>query len=447
MAGWIDRIGFLGATTTVLAFGFLQGIQVLTINLVVLAVAIEVVFLQAILASASFTAFLGGSGLLLAANLLRADSRAPEPPDGATLSAIVPVYQDAPILHRSVESLVEAGPDVSVTVVTEPDDAASIERARALATAYDAVSHCVNTSAPGSKAGAIAHAIETAVGADDPTSRDRPATPAAIGVFDADERVDPAFLDRALARIAGGQADVVQGRTIPEPTGIIESIAYYESVLLSYAGRRLLYLLTDFRMAASRSVVFSPVAYRRSGGYDETMLTEDFDFAYRCYKTGLDVEECLAHPSRIEAAHSLTDWWGQRKRWMTGYAQVLARQLRGVLPPRRFRDLSAVAICASTVLGSVLMLTVLSKFLVLFLVAPRVVSLAPVTVAIGVALTLRSIDAWRGHVDGVGWTWLLVPLVFPIYSLAAIKAVIEYPFTWDGEWYRVEKGGAAGAED
>jgi cellulose synthase/poly-beta-1,6-N-acetylglucosamine synthase-like glycosyltransferase len=442
MAGWIDRIGFVGATTTVLVLGFLQGIQVRTVNLVVLAVAIEVVFLQAVLASATFTAFVGSSGVLLAGRLLRQDRDAPDPPADATLSAIVPVYRDADVLHRSVESLVAARAE-SVTVVTEPDDAVSAERARALAAEYDAVSHCVNTSAPGSKAGAITHAIETAVdlpgdGADGAT---------AIGVFDADERVAPGFLSRALATVAEGEADVVQGRTVPEPTGPIESIAYYESVLLSYAGRRLLYLLTDFRMAASRAVVFSPAAYRESGGYDETMLTEDFDFAYRCYKADLDVEECLAAPSRIEAAHSLTDWWGQRKRWMTGYAQVLARQFRGLLPPRQFRDCFAVAICASTVAGSVLMLTLLSKFLVLLLVAPEIVSLTPIAVAAGVALALRTIDAWRGHVDGVGWTWLLVPLVFPIYSLAAIKAVIEYPFTWDGEWYRVEKGAATSVDD
>ena len=49
-------------------------------------------------------------------------------------------------------------------------------------------------------------------------------------------------------------------------------------------------------------------------------------------------------------------------------------------------------------------------------------------------------DARAGIVDTVGWRWLLVPLVFPLYSLAALKSLVEYLFSWDGEWYRVAKG-------
>jgi hypothetical protein len=31
-------------------------------------------------------------------------------------------------------------------------------------------------------------------------------------------------------------------------------------------------------------------------------------------------------------------------------------------------------------------------------------------------------------------------VIVPLYSLTAIKAVIEYAYGWDGDWYSVEKG-------
>lgn len=84
-----------------------------------------------------------------------------------------------------------------------------------------------------------------------------------LAVFDADERVHEPIIRRAVALL--DEYDIVQGRTIPEPRGPIEEMAYYESVLLSYVSRRLLYLLTRFRMASSRAVVMRRQASSVSG--------------------------------------------------------------------------------------------------------------------------------------------------------------------------------------
>ncbi|MFB6142855.1 MAG: glycosyltransferase family 2 protein [Halorientalis sp.] len=421
---WLDRAGFVGATAGVFLLGFVQGASLLTIRLDLAVAVLVVVLLEAVLSSVGFAAFVTVSTLAFLAQL-RSDPSAVRT-DGPSVIAVVPVYRDADVLERSVRSLLGSGyANLEIAVVCEPDDAASKRRAAELAT-HDRVTALVNTRYPGSKAGAINYAVEQTESAH-------------VGVFDADELVHPEFVGAAVADLA--DCDVVQGRTVPQPTGLVEELAYYESVLLGYVSSRLLTLLTGFRMAVSRAVVVRREPLECVGGYDEAMLTEDFRFAFDCYTEGLDVREELARPSRIEAAHSLSDWWGQRKRWMTGYAQVLHRLVGDLWPPAGYRDVTAAALCGGIVAGSLFMLSLLAKFGVLVLVGAQALVVAPVAAVVAVTGLVRVHDWRTGAVDGLGWAWLLVPLVFPLYSLTAIKAVVEYLSTWDGGWYRVEKEG------
>jgi cellulose synthase/poly-beta-1,6-N-acetylglucosamine synthase-like glycosyltransferase len=198
-------------------------------------------------------------------------------------------------------------------------------------------------------------------------------------------------------------------------------------------------VFTDFKMAASRAVVMRRDALDAVGGYDDEMLTEDFYFAYQCYRNRLEVAELLDAPSRIDAAHNIKDWWGQRKRWMTGYAQVLHRLIATIRPLSDYRNILSVVIGASTVVGSLLMLTILSKFAVLIVADSGALFVAPMLAIMGVTLAIHVHDYKRGLVSRPTFVWLLVPLLLPIYSLSAIKAVFEYIFSWSGEWYRVSK--------
>ncbi|USZ67362.1 glycosyltransferase family 2 protein [Halorussus salilacus] len=420
----LDRFAFVGLFGAVIAYGLVRSLDVLTFRLDLVVVVLVVVVLQAVLSQVVFSGFISVSSALLAGKVLWSSRGGPPTPTDEPVDAIVPVYRDANVLDVSVGHLLDSTQPVRVTVVVEPDDAPSLRRARELAAAHGAVECLVNTRSPGSKAGAVNYAAEV-------TDSEY------LAVFDADEAVDPDFLAGAVAEL--GEYDVVQGRTVPRATGLVESLAYYESVLLSYAGRRLLSLFTGFQMAASRAVVMRRSAFERVGGYDTGALTEDYRFAHQCYRNRLAVRELLAHPSRIEAAHTLRDWWGQRKRWMTGYAQVLRLQTRAAVPPRDRRDLFSVAICAGSVVGSLLLVSVLVKFTVFALAVDAPFSALPVVAVVASAGTLRVADRLTGAVERVGWVWVLAPLVFPLYGLAATKALVEYAFSWSGEWYHAEK--------
>ncbi|MFC7132842.1 glycosyltransferase [Salinibaculum sp. GCM10025337] len=421
--GWAGRTGFALLAAGVLLFGYEAGFVLMEVRLDLFVAVLAIGLLQAEFAVLSFAAFILSSAAVFAGWSARSCRYDPLH-DAGTVTAIVPVYRDAAVLDRSVRSLRNSNyQDLDILVVCEPDDAPTIERAKELAS-LDGVDYLINTEKPGSKAGAINYAVSRTDGE-------------YVAIHDADELVHEGFLSLAVAKLQ--DADVVQGRTVPEPDGFMESLAYYESVLLSYVSRRILYVFTDFKMAASRAVVMRREALESVGGYDEEMLTEDFFFAYQCYRNRLDVRELLDAPSRIDAAHNITDWWGQRKRWMTGYAQVLHRLIATIRPVTDYRNLFSVAIGASTVVGSLLMLTILSKFAVLVVAGSGALFVAPMAAITGVTLAIHWHDYRRGLVSAPTYVWLLVPLLLPIYSLSAIKAVFEYVFSWSGEWYRVSK--------
>jgi len=408
----------------VMTTGYLQGALSMVVALPAVLGGSSVVFLQAVMACFTLSGLFGLSGIVLVGQRLSAETdRFPE--TGPTVTAVVPVHRDAEALHRSVESLLASHyENLQVLVVAEPDDDASIERACGY-TSHERVDLLVNTRYPGSKAGAVNYAADV-------TDSEH------LAVFDADEDVDPWFVPTAVAKLE--DCDVVQGRTIPEPEGFVETVAYYESVVLGDLSQRLLTAVTDFTMAASRTIVMRREAFDAVGGYDPEMLTEDYDFAFACYEAELDVVEQFSYASTIEGAHSVRDWWGQRKRWMTGYAQVLHSLVRDSVAPESYRSVLAPVICAGSVLGNVFMLSLVSKMAVLVVNGATSWILLPATVLIGSALALRVYDARAGRLSGVGVGYLVMPAVLPLYSLAGIKAVVEYLFTWDGEWYSVAKG-------
>jgi GT2 family glycosyltransferase len=492
-----DSLAFGAVVTAVLAVGYLKGAVVVTLPVPPPVASDPVVVPQAVVACLSIAGLFCCSALVLFGQLARSATDESLPADGQQVAAVVPVHRDAAALHRSVESLLASSyEDLHVYVVAEPGDRPSIRRAREYTT-DDRVTLLVNTRYTGSKAGAINYAAEET-------------DEACLAVFDADERVHPQFVASAVAEL--DDCDVVQGRTLPEPDGAVETVAYYESVLLGDLSKRLLTTVTDFTMAASRAVVLRRGAFERVGGYDPAMLTEDYDFAFRCYEAGLSVREQLAYASTIEGAHTATDWWGQRKRWMTGYAQVFhdlfvdwsrpgpdsnpgpkpcpepeqdpltatradggepVRTARnrgstapsGPSPPtrpapsagsagrvdwtdrverrlRNYRTLLSPVVCGASVVGNLFLLSLVSKAAVLVQFGALAWFALPVATLASVALALRVHDTRVGRLDGhgVGIGWLLAPAVLPLYGLVAVKATVEYPLSWDGEWYSVAKG-------
>ncbi|WP_138007183.1 glycosyltransferase [Halalkalirubrum salinum] len=421
-----ERSGFVLASLLVLAFGFVSGVRYEELTLDLLLITVRVAMLDAASAAIVFSGFVVLSGGLLFREIRRDRAADPIREDGPPITAIVPVYKDGDVLSRSVESLIDSTyRNLSIVVVGEPDDDETMAVAEEYANRYDDVIACTNRY-PGSKAGAIQTAVERSEAA-------------AFAIFDADEVVDPSFIAAGAYAVFDDGYGVFQGRRIPEPTGLVETLAYCERAAF-HASYKLIEP-TGFYNCRSSSTIVSRDAYETVDGYDD-LLTEDLAFAHKCFRHGIEVNQSRNHTNLMEAPHSLSDFWGQRKRWRTGQVEVLHETIRGTLTGGTCRRrLLSFGRLASSLVGSLFTLVIASKLLVLILAGAEIFFLLPAAAIVLTMAAIALVDYRAGQIQyppGV----VLSPLVYPVFGLLTVKSALVYALSWDGSWYRVEKKGA-----
>lgn len=366
--------------------------------------------------------------LLLSGALLVRDVHRPRTDRAAAtdtpVTAIIPAYREEHTLHRSVESLLDVTyDDLAITVVCEPDDDATQDAAEQYTNRED-VSLLINGS-PGSKAGAINHAV-------------RQADTDVFLVADADEVVDPSFLSAAMRYITDGY-DVFQGRRIPEPTGLVESLCYCDRLMV-YGFWAVLQRLR-FPVPLSSSTVFTREAFDMVGGYND-VLTEDLDFAHLCYREDVAVAQRFNHSNTMEAPHTLQDYWGQRKRWQMGGVQVLHRALTGKYPhPWSFRGIRSTVQALLGVLGQVFLLVVAVQLVAVAAAGALGIAILPLVASMATVFAVSRRDRRDGKLPAFYMRTLLAPVAYPVNGLISLNALTTYvlPGTWD--WYRVMKTG------
>lgn len=381
--------------------------------------------LEALLSVGAFSVGVAATGLLLIYEVWRSGTPDDERVTaGPPVEAIVPAYRDADVVDRSVSSLLDNdyGP-LSITIVVEPDDGKTRERAVELAREHDAVEWLTN-AVPGSKA----TAINTAVEASDADH---------FVVFDADERASPAFVSTAMCDLTG-EADVFQGRRVPRPTDAVGTIAYCERVIVQ-AGY-LVGELVGFTHCQSSATGFTREAFDAVGGYAD-MLTEDIYFSHQCHRADLTVARNSRCTSSMETPHTLRDLWGQRKRWRIGHVQVVHRRIREALEgDLGGTDLVTIGRSVGAVLAGAILLILSAQVLLLFVFSWET-ALLPLASIFGTILGVWGRDVLDGRVGVPSWSIALAPIIYFGHGVLTVKALFEYALTWDGEWYQVTKTG------
>lgn len=342
---------------------------------------------------------------------------------GLFVDVLIPVYQDANVVHRPVEAL-HASPyeDLRVTIIVPEEDAETIERARELSEAYEEVRVLVNDRYSRAKPGNLNYGVEES-DAD------------AFAIFDADQRPDTRFIPHAVAALENH--DVVRGRAVPRPSGLVESLSYYESIVFFVIPKNLLTAVTGFRFAETRNVVFRSGVVERVGMFDEAALADDLDFSQRVHAAGIPVREVVHFPCMEEAAHTWMDWWRQRKRWMKGYMQVAHRRGHDAASEGSAHHAVHAGMTLAIVFVAMLASVALPKLAVLASMYPVFAGAALVSLY-GPALLVRRLDAWEEgfHMD---WVWLLLPAAISFFGLATVLAAFDYVVRGRGEWYQAEK--------
>jgi len=168
-----------------------------------------------------------------------------------------------------------------------------------------------------------------------------------LGVIDADTRVDPSFLERAMlawARDSG--ADALQVARRPRNAGVSWlTRAQAEEQLMDMASQCGRWATDGTAELRGNGMFVRRVALEAAGGWSERALTEDLELSTRLSARGSHVTLAPEAAVREEAVETLGDLWRQRLRWAEGSLRRLLehgpRLLTGSLPMSRKADFLA----------------------------------------------------------------------------------------------------------
>lgn len=323
------------------------------------------------------------AGRLLVATAAAAARRDPpaEPSvaEWPSVSLVVTAYNEADVLAATIDACTRVDyPDDRLEVVVgyesaSTDGTAAI--AEAAAEADPQVTAVERTASPGGKASATNHAMTAATGE-------------IVGVLDADQRLLPDAVTRAVRWFAADESVwCVKGRCLGTNPGesLVALLATVERNLVERTEFVARDRLGGFTIFTGGQAFFRAAALDAVGRFDESILLEDLDMSYRLQRAGGTVRVDPGIVTRERNPAGVSAWWNQRKRWARGGMQVARRYLGTNLlsgPPALTARLDLAATFGA------------------LLAIPFLVLGAPLTVLAG----------WNGYAPPAvaGWLWAFV---------------------------------------
>jgi cellulose synthase/poly-beta-1,6-N-acetylglucosamine synthase-like glycosyltransferase len=244
-----------------------------------------------------------------------------------SFSLIVPARHEEAVLEATLSRLVTSDhPDFEVLVVVGADDPATREVAERVAERHsELVKVIVDTSWPKNKPKALNAALPYCTGA-------------ITGVFDAEDDVHPALLERVDQCFQRSDADVVQAgvqlmnfrSSWLTVRNVLEYYFWFRSRLHRHAGQR-------FVPLGGNTVFVRTRVLRAVSGWDSDCLAEDCELGVRLSalgaRTAIFYEPELV--TREECPPTLGAFARQRTRWNQGYLQTLSKGYWRRLPLRQ----------------------------------------------------------------------------------------------------------------
>jgi cellulose synthase/poly-beta-1,6-N-acetylglucosamine synthase-like glycosyltransferase len=335
------------SVVTVAVAGLLAGLSVL---LGVVAPAAGRVVVAAALAFC-----VAAAARLVVAAFVAAPRRDPPADRGAalpTVSLVVTAYNEADVLPATLDACRRLGyPDDRLEVVVGYESASTDDTAAVAEAAADEDPRVVaveRTAPPGGKASATNHALSAATGE-------------VVGVLDADQRLEPDAVRRAVRWFDDDSVWCVKGRclgTNPEASLVSLCVTVERSLVerTEFVARD---RLGGFTIFTGGQAFFRADALETVGAFDESVLLEDLDMAYRLQRAGGTVRVDPGVVTRETNPSGLSAWWSQRKRWARGGMQVARRYLGSDLlsgPPSVAARVDFAATLGALVLLSLLAL-------------------------------------------------------------------------------------------
>ena len=180
---------------------------------------------------------------------------------------------------------------------------------------------------------------------------------------------------------------------------------------------------------------FRRAALDEAGGWDAYNVTEDADLGFRLARLGYR-SDVIAPQTMEEAPESIRPWIRQRSRWLKGYMQTLAVQLRH---PSRLT--LAAGLSLSLTIGAAVLSALLHGPAIMLFAGLWMLGILPANLpAAGFLLIGYAASMLCGGVSirraGLRTRWLDIarmPLYWPLQTFAAISALVELrmrPYFW-----------------
>jgi hypothetical protein len=306
-----------------------------------------------VVATALFVVCVGGAVRFVGAAVVASVRR--DPPDVGpetlpTVSLVLTAYNEADVLGATIEACQRVDyPDDRLQIVVGYESASTdgtAAVAEAAAAADSRVRAVERPASPGGKASATNHALTVATGD-------------VVGILDADQRLEPGAVKRAVRWFGEESIWCVKGRCLGTNPGesLVALCATVERSLVERTEFVARDRLGGFTIFTGGQAFFRAAALEAVGEFDESVLLEDLDMAYRLQAAGGTVRVDPGIVTRETNPAGISAWWNQRKRWARGGMQVARRYLGPNLlsgPPA----LSARVDLAAT-LGALLVLPIL----------------------------------------------------------------------------------------
>jgi cellulose synthase/poly-beta-1,6-N-acetylglucosamine synthase-like glycosyltransferase len=267
---------------------------------------------------------LGGAVRILGAVVVASGSLDPPPgrsdAERPTVSLVVTAYNEADVLEATIDACTSVEYPSDRLEVVVGYESASTDGTAALAEFAAAsdprVTAVERTAPPGGKASATNHALTAATGD-------------VVGILDADQRLEPGAVARAVRWFRDESVWCVKGRCLGTNPGasLVALCATVERTLVERTEFVARDRLGGFSIFTGGQAFFRAAALESVGEFDESVLLEDLDMAYRLQRAGGDVRVDPGVVTRETNPAGVSAWWSQRKRWARGGMQVARRYL------------------------------------------------------------------------------------------------------------------------
>lgn len=360
-----------------------------------------------------------------------------------SFSLLVPARHEQAVLAATLGKLMTlAHPDFEVIVIVGDDDPETAAVAQLAADESGGViSVVVDSSVPKNKPKALNTALAQCRGD-------------VVGVFDAEDDVDPRLLRVVDAAFQTHKAHVVQGGVqLIDFRSSWYSLRNCLEYFFWFRSRLHLHAIHGFIPLGGNTVFVRRDLLQAVGGWDAECLAEDCELGVRLSALGAKV--AVAYDphlvTREETPHGIGALVKQRTRWNQGFLQVLRKGVWRDLPTRGQRWLARFTLSQpflQAFAGAAIPLAIVTALVVRVPVALALVTFLPAvpTVAMAVFEIIGLREFCRVYYIRARWTdYVILVVGTPFYQLAlgyaAIRAVVREATGRRG-WEKTEHSGA-----